>query len=104
MLIGVTTTFLTYINVKKTKTMIVDYSKSPNEFMPVNIKGDNVEVHVVKEHKYLGNVIDHKLKGDLNVSQIHKQCNQRLYFLRKLKSVKVDRTILTIFYTKKINK
>ena len=63
--------------------MIVDYSKSPNEFMPVNIKGDNVEV--VKEYKYLGNVIDHKLKGDLNVSQIHKKCNQRLYFLRKLK-------------------
>ena len=77
--------------------MIVDYSKSPNEFMPVKIKGDNVEV--VKEYKYLGNVIDHKLKGDLNVSQIPKKCNQRLYFLRKLKNVKVDRTILTLFYT-----
>ena len=77
--------------------MIVDYSKSPNEFMPVNIKGDNVEV--VKEYKYLGNVIDHKLKGDLNVSQIHKKCNQQLYFLRKLKNVKADRTILTLFYT-----
>ena len=85
------------LNVKKTKKMIVDYSKSPNEFMPANIKGDNVEV--VKEYKYLGNVIDHKLKGDLNVSQIHKKCNQRLYFLRKLKNVKVDRTILTLFYT-----
>ena len=65
--------------------------------MPVNIKGDNVEV--VKEYKYHGNVIDHKLKGNLNVSQIHQKCNQRLYFLRKLKNVKVDRTILTLFHT-----
>ena len=53
--------------------MIVDYSKSPNKFMPVNIKDDSVEV--VKEYKYLENVIDHKLKGDLNVSQIRKKCN-----------------------------
>ena len=36
--------------------MIVDYSKSPTEFTPVNIKGDNVEL--VEEYKYLGNVID----------------------------------------------
>ena len=85
------------LNVKKTTEMIVDYSKSPNELMPVNIKGDNVEV--LKEYKYLGNVIDHKLKGNLYVSQIHKKCDQRLYVLRKLKNVKVDRTILTLFHT-----
>ena len=64
--------------------------------MPVNIKGGHVEL--VEEYKYLGNVIDHKLKANLNVSQINKKCNQQLYFLRKLKNVKVDRTILTLFY------
>ena len=58
-----------------------------------------MHVEVVKEYKYLENVIDHKLKGDMNVSQIHKKCNQLLYFLRKLKNVKVDHTILTLFYT-----
>ena len=84
------------LNVKKTKEMFVDYSKTPSVFAPVNIKGENVEV--VQEYKYLGNIIDDKLKGDLNVSQIHKKCNQRLYFLRKLKNVKVDCTILTLFY------
>ena len=62
----------------------------------MNIKGDNVEL--VEEYKYLGNIIDHKLEGNLNVSRIHKKCNQRLYFLRKLKAVKVDRAILTLFY------
>ena len=40
----------------------------------MNIKGDNVEV--VAKYKYLGNVIDHKLKGNLYLSQIHKKCNQ----------------------------
>ena len=77
--------------------MIVDFSKYPNSFLPVNIKGDNVDV--VEEYKYLGNIIDHKLKGNLNVSQIYKKCNQRLYFLRMLKNVKVDNTILTLFYS-----
>ena len=85
------------LNVKKTKEMIIDYSRSPKENTPVNIKGANVEK--VEEYKYLGNIIDHKLKGNLNVSQIHKKCNQRLYFLRKLRNVKVDSTILTLFYT-----
>ena len=84
------------LNVKKTKEMIVDFSKSPNGFSPVNIKGDNVDI--VDEYKYLGNIIDNKLKGNLNVSNIYKKCNQRMYFLRKLKNVKVDGTILTLFY------
>ena len=63
------------LNVTKPKEMIADYSKSSHEFTPVNIKCDNVEL--VEEYKHLGN-IDHKLNGNLNVSQIHKQCNQRL--------------------------
>ena len=50
--------------------MIVDCSKSPNEFTPVSFKGDNVEL--VEKYKYLGNVEDHKLKGNLNASQSHK--------------------------------
>ena len=30
------------LNVKETREMIVDYSKPPKNFRPVNIKGDNV--------------------------------------------------------------
>jgi len=59
--------------VKKSKEMIAECSKSPSNFTPVNIKGDNVER--VEEYKYLGNCIDYKLKGSLNVSQIYKKCN-----------------------------
>ena len=75
------------LNVKKTKEMIVDYSSSPTNFNSVTIKEGNVEI--VEEYKYLGNIIDNKLKGNLNVSRIHAKCNQRLYFLRKLKNTKV---------------
>ena len=75
--------------------MIIDYSRSPAQFPPVDIKGANVEV--VSEYKYLGNTIDHKLKGNLYVSQIYNKCNQRLYSLRKLKNVKVDPIVLTLF-------
>ena len=46
------------LNVKKTKDMIADFSKYPNSFLPVNIKGNNVDV--VEAYKYLGNIIDHK--------------------------------------------
>ena len=66
------------LNVKKTKEMTVNFSKYPCSFLPVNINGDNVDV--VEEYKYPRNIIDHKLKGNLNVSQIYKKCNQRLYF------------------------
>ena len=52
------------LNVKKTKEMIADYSKSINKITPVNVEGDKVEL--VEEYKYLGNIIDHKLKGNLN--------------------------------------
>ena len=52
----------------------------------------------MEEYKYLGNIINNKLKFNLNVSQIHAKCNQRLYFLRKLKNAKVEPTTLTLFY------
>ncbi len=84
------------LNVKKTKEMIVNFSKSPQATDPIEIKGSNVDT--VDEYKYLGNIIDSKLKGNLNVSRMYKKCNQRLYFLRKLKNVNVDSTILTLFY------
>ena len=43
--------------------------------------GDNV--HVGK-YKDLENIIDHKLKGNQNVSQIYKKCNQRLVVFSSL--------------------
>ena len=69
---------------RKPKKLLLTLASIQIAVLPVNIKGNNVDV--VEEYKYLGNIIDHKLKGNLNVSQIYKKCNQRLYFLRMLKN------------------
>ena len=40
-------------------------------------------------------VFDNKLRWDDNIV---KKCQQRMYFLRKLNSIYVDKTILNMFY------
>lgn len=52
----------------------------------------------VESYKYLGTVIDNKLKGSANITKISKKANQRLYFVRKLRKIKVDKSLLTMFY------
>ena len=84
------------LNIKKTKEMIIDYRTGDGVVSPLLIEDEKVET--VDEYVYLGNVIDNKLKRGENVSKIVKKANKRLYFLRKLKSLHVDKTILTIFY------
>ena len=73
------------LNAKKTKEMIIDFSKCPTDLSPVSINDEDVEI--VHEYKYLGTIIDDKLKGTSNVKKMCKKANQRLYFLRKLKDV-----------------
>ena len=48
--------------------------------------------------KYMGSIIDHKLNGFENSVNISKKANQRLYFVRRLKKVGVDKSIMSIFY------
>ena len=43
-------------------------------------------------------MFDDKLKFDNNTEAIVKKCQQRMYFLRKLSTFSVDRTILQLFY------
>lgn len=84
------------LNVSKTKEMIIDFSKNIFSGKPVYI--ENKKVEIVNEYKYLGITIDNKLKGSVHVSTVFKKANQRLYFLRKLKSLNIDNRILNLFY------
>ena len=84
------------LNVKKTKEMVFDFSKSPHVCPPVIINDEVVEV--VNEYKYLGTIIDDKLTGETNVARICKKANQRMYFLRKLRDINMDKTIMNLFY------
>jgi hypothetical protein len=76
------------LNVKKTKEMVIDYRVKKELLEPIIINGGEVEV--VHNYKYLGTIIDDKLKGSDNISRIYKKANQRLYFVRKLQKVKID--------------
>ena len=84
------------LNVKKTKEMVIDFGLSDEQKSPVLI--DNEIVETVHEYKYLGSIIDDKLKGTANINKMCKKANQRMFFLRKLKDVNVDTTIMDLFY------
>ena len=58
--------------------------------------GQNIEI--VHSYKYLGTIIDDKLRWDENTTNIFKKGQQRLYFLRKLNALHVDRNILSLFH------
>ena len=85
------------LNVKKTKEMIIDF-RSSHKYVPQQIVMNNECVERVCEYKYLGIVIGDKLKGSVNNHQVYKKCRQGLHFLRVLGSIRVDNTILTLFF------
>ena len=74
--------------------------KNPTNIIPVVINGNVIEQ--VHTYKYLGVVIDDKLKWVEQASAVSKKINKRMFFLRKLNSFNVDKTILNLFYTSTI--
>ena len=63
---------------------------------PAPIKGEDVEV--VQSYKYLGVQLDNKLDWTGNTDLLYKKGQSRLYFLRRLSSFGVCRTLLNMFY------
>ena len=84
------------LNVKKTKDMIIDFRRQGRS--PPKTFVHNQEVEIVSTYTYFGSIFDNKLKLDLYTEAILKKGQQRLYFLRKLRSFMVDREILSLFY------
>ena len=80
--------------------MIFDFRRDITVMEPLMIKNEVVEL--TDEYKYLGMTIDNKFNWDRNLEAITRKANQRLYFLRKLKSFRVDKKIMNIFYTSSI--
>ena len=77
--------------------MFIDFRHNPPATVPVLINDSVVET--VSEYKYLGTIFDNKLTFDANTDRICKKANQRLFFLRKLRSFQVDRTLMRMFYS-----
>ena len=80
------------LNISKTKELVFDSRKEKEPFIPVTI--DQQSVEVVSSIKYLGTFVDSKLSFNDNVVSAYKKAEQRLYLLRKLRSLGVGRHVL----------
>ena len=76
--------------------MIIDFRRKPTSIPDLYIGDEKVER--VSQYKYLGSIIDNKLKFNQNIESINKKCQSRIYCLQKLRSLKVNTNILTTFY------
>jgi len=85
-----------HLNVKKTKDMIIDFKCNKSPVNPVIINDSHVQT--VSEYKYLGTIIDNRLTWNSNTDAVYKKCQQRLYFMRKLRSFNVNTEMLSLFY------
>ena len=75
--------------------MIVDF-RTKSEHCKLNINGADVER--VNVYKYLGVLIDNKFTFHEHSTSVYKKALHKLFYLRKLHSVKVNNTILSLFY------
>ena len=72
------------LNVVKTKELVIDFRSSPH---PCQHQSQHIDI----VHTYLGTTIDDKLRWDDSIMNLYKKCQQRLYFLRNLNVLHIDR-------------
>jgi len=72
------------LNISKIKEMVIDFRKRPPPLQPVTIQEKAIET--VEEYKYVGTIIDYKLPWSANSLARYSEAEQRLHFLRKLRS------------------
>ena len=86
------------MSIKKiaSKEMVVDF-RIKSDHSKISIKGTDVER--VDCYKYLGVLIDKKFCFDEHSNYVYTKANQKLFYLRQLHKVKVDKTILSLFFS-----
>lgn len=85
------------LNVNKTKEIVVDFRrKIQPSHTPLCI--NNSAVEQVKSIKFLGVHITDTLNWSTNITSLAKRAQQRLYFLRRLRSLHLHPPILATFY------
>lgn len=80
------------VNVKKTKEMVIGFSKKGTPRPPSRINGKQIER--VSSYKYLGIEIDDRLCFNECAKNKCKKLQQRMFFLRKLRGFRLDCSIL----------
>ena len=72
------------INEKKTKAMIINFSKKHQFSTRLKLKGENIEF--INSTKLLGTIIQNNLKWEQNTKQLVKKANGRLQLLKRVAS------------------
>lgn len=85
-----------FLNVNKTKELIIDFRKNRPVLSPLIIDGQAVER--VSSFKFLGTTICQSLKWEVNTNIIISKAHQRLHFLRQLRRFGVARVAMLQFY------
>ena len=84
------------INVKKTKTMIFNFTQ--NYQFSTRLKLNDETIEVINSTRLLGTIISDDLKWDLNTSSIIKKANARMELLRRVASFGTPIEDLKIVY------
>ena len=79
----------------KTKELLIDFSKQPPAVSPITIDSEIAER--AKKYKYLGIILDNKLKFDSNVLNNCKKCHYRIYCLQRLRNIGIKK-IPALYY------
>ncbi|KAF0028040.1 hypothetical protein F2P81_019127 [Scophthalmus maximus] len=85
-----------FLNIDKTKEVIIDFRTGHTPKPPLTINGAAVER--VSSTKFLVLQICEDLSWTMNTASLAKKSHQRLYFLRKLKRARAHQPIMCSFY------
>ncbi len=85
-----------FLNMSKTKQLIIDFRKHRLEPAPLHIHGDRAER--VSTFKFLGVQISEDLSWTRNTTTAVKKTQQRLHFLRVLWRNMLEEQLLVSFY------
>ena len=81
------------LNMTKTKELFIYFRKQPPAILPIAIDGERVD-----KNKYLGMILDIKLKFDSNLLDIYENCHCRIYCLQRLRNIGIYSKILALYY------
>uniref|UniRef100_A0AAQ6A6Z6 Reverse transcriptase domain-containing protein n=1 Tax=Amphiprion ocellaris TaxID=80972 RepID=A0AAQ6A6Z6_AMPOC len=85
------------LNAQKTVEMIVDFWKVTAPPHPLALTDSPIST--VDSFRFLGTTITRDLKWELTISSLLKKAQQRMFFLRQLRKLKLPTKMLVQFYT-----
>jgi hypothetical protein len=86
-----------FLNVSKTKELLLCNLRDNPVHCALNINGNSVEQ--VESFKYLGTIIDRKLRFHQNTLEVTKKARKRLYIMKKLHAMRISIPLRTQCYS-----